>query len=407
MKISFEEVLKKAEAYKADMTKFLRDMIAIPSESCDEKKVVLRIKEEMEKVGFDKVEIDGMGNILGYVGHGKHLIAMDAHIDTVGIGEIKNWTFDPYKGYEDDINIGGRGASDQEGGMASMVYAAKIIKDLHLEDDYTLLITGTVQEEDCDGLCWKYIIEEDKIRPEFVVSTEPTSCRIYRGHRGRMEIKVNVRGISCHGSAPERGDNAIYKMGPIIMDIEKLNEEGLAYDPFLGKGTVTISQIFHKSPSRCAVADGCWISLDRRLTVGENDKTSIAEIENLPSVKKAKAEVSMYEYSRPSYTGLVYPIECYFPTWVIPEQSIYCQAMKEGYQKLFNKDPIIDKWTFSTNGVSIMGRYNIPCIGFGPGDEKEAHAPNEKTRKQDLVICAAMYAVLPNLYLEHLQKGEK
>ena len=54
-----------------------------------------------------------------------------------------------------------------------------------------------------------------------------------------------------------------------------------------------------------------------------------------------------------------------------------------------------------------MGRYNIPCIGFGPGDEKEAHAPNEKTRKQDLVICAAMYAVLPNLYLEHLQKGEK
>ncbi len=407
MKLSFEEVLKKAEAYQADMTKFLRDMIAIPSESCDEKKVVLRIKEEMEKVGFDKVEIDKMGNILGYVGHGKHLIAMDAHIDTVGIGEIKNWNFDPYKGYEDDVHIGGRGASDQEGGMASMVYAAKIIKDLHLEDDYTLLITGTVQEEDCDGLCWKYIIEEDKIRPEFVVSTEPTSCQIYRGHRGRMEIKVNVRGISCHGSAPERGDNAIYKMGPIIADIEKLNKEGLAYDKFLGKGTVTISQIFHKSPSRCAVADGCWISLDRRLTVGENDKTSIAEIEALPSVKAAKAEVSMYQYERPSYTGLNYPIECYFPTWVIPEESIYCQSMKEGYQKLFGKDPVIDKWTFSTNGVSIMGRYGIPCIGFGPGDEKEAHAPNEKTRKHDLVICAALYAVLPAMYLDHLAKGEK
>ena len=148
MKVSFEEVLKLAEAYQKDMTKFLRDMIAIPSESCDETKVVLRIKEEMEKVGFDKVVIDKMGNILGYIGHGKHLIAMDAHIDTVGIGEIKNWSFDPYKGYEDDIHIGGRGASDQEGGMASMVYAAKIIKDLHLEDDYTLLITGTVQEED-------------------------------------------------------------------------------------------------------------------------------------------------------------------------------------------------------------------------------------------------------------------
>ena len=405
-KVSFDKVLELAEKYKPEMTKFLRDMVKIPSESCEEREVVLRIKEEMEKVGFDKVEIDGMGNVLGWIGHGKHLIAMDAHIDTVGIGEIKNWTFDPYEGFEDDVHIGGRGTSDQEGGMASMVYAAKIIKELGLEDDYTLLITGTVQEEDCDGLCWKYIICEDKIRPEFVVSTEPTSCQIYRGHRGRMEICVNVRGISCHGSAPERGDNAIYKMAPIIEQIKELNETGLAYDPFLGKGTVTISQIFHKSPSRCAVADGCWISLDRRLTVGENDETSINEIKNLPAVKAANAEVFMYQYERPSYTGLNYPIECYFPTWVIPEESIYCQSMKEGYEGLFKKAPVIDKWTFSTNGVAIMGRYGIPCIGFGPGDEKEAHAPNEKTRKQDLVICAALYAVLPVLYCDNLKSGK-
>ncbi|HAV19689.1 MAG TPA: YgeY family selenium metabolism-linked hydrolase, partial [Firmicutes bacterium] len=92
------------------MTRFLRDMIEIPSESTKEKDVILRIKQEMEKVGFDKVQIDPMGNILGYIGHGKHLIAMDAHIDTVGIGDIKNWTFDPYRGYEDDVYIGGRGA---------------------------------------------------------------------------------------------------------------------------------------------------------------------------------------------------------------------------------------------------------------------------------------------------------
>ncbi len=402
-KPTFEQILKKAESYQKDMTAFLRDMIAIPSESCDEKLVVLRIKKEMEKVGFDKIVIDKMGNILGYIGHGKHLIGMDAHIDTVGIGEIKNWTFDPYKGFEDDVHIGGRGASDQEGGMASMVYAAKIIKDLHLEGDYTLVITGTVQEEDCDGLCWKFIIEEDKVRPEFVVSTEPTSCKIYRGHRGRMEIKVATRGISCHGSAPERGVNAIYLMAPIIEDIKHLNDR-LKDDKFLGKGTVTISEIFHKSPSRCAVADGCWISLDRRLTAGETDKTAIAEIEALPSVKAAKATVEMYSYERPSYTGLVYPIESYFPTWVIPEKHVICQSMLQGYKGLFHKDPIIDKWTFSTNGVTIMGRYGIPCIGFGPGDEKEAHAPNEKTRKYDLVIAAALYASLPQLYLENLNK---
>lgn len=234
--IKKEEILKLAEKYKSEMSKFLRDMAKIPSESCDEKDVILRIKEEMEKVGFDKVEIDPMGNVLGYIGHGKHVIAMDAHIDTVGIGDRNLWNYDPYEGYEDDEIIIGRGVTDQEGGMASMVYAGKIIKDLGLEDDYTLIVTGTVQEEDCDGLCWQYIVNEDKIKPEFVVITEPTSLNIYRGHRGRMEIKVTTHGVSCHGSAPERGDNAIFKMAPILNELKALNEN-LKDDEFLGKGT--------------------------------------------------------------------------------------------------------------------------------------------------------------------------
>ncbi|KGK85023.1 putative selenium metabolism hydrolase [Clostridium pascui] len=399
-----EEILKLAEEYKQDMSKFLRDMISIPSESTQEREVVLRIKEEMEKVGFDKVEIDPMGNVLGYIGHGKHIIAMDAHIDTVGIGDPNLWHYNPYEGYEDEEIIVGRGATDQEGGMASMVYAGKIIKDLGLEDDYTLIVTGTVQEEDCDGLCWQYIINEDNIRPEFVVSTEPTSCNIYRGQRGRMEIKVTTKGISCHGSAPERGDNAIFKMAPILIELRAL-AENLHYDEFLGKGSLTVSEVFFSSPSRCAVADGCTVSIDRRLTDGETWQGALEEIRNLPAVKAAKAEVSMYDYARASYTGLVYPTECYFPTWVLPEEHPVCETLVEGYKKLFRSEPLVDKWTFSTNGVSIMGRYGIPCIGFGPGHEDQAHAPNEKNWKSELVKCAAMYAIIPILYVkEHASK---
>ena len=66
--------------------------------------------------------------------------------------------------------------------------------------------------------------------------------------------------------------------------------------------------------------------------------------------------------------------------------------------KMRKARPLTDKWTFSTNGVSIMGRNGIPCIGFGPGAEAQAHAPNEKTWKADLVVCAAVYAALPTLY---------
>jgi len=396
--INFKEILEKAESYKADITKFLRDMIAIPSESCDEKLVVLRIKEEMEKVGFDRIDIDPMGNILGYMGHGKHLIAMDAHIDTVGVGNMDNWTFDPYLGFEDEELIGGRGGSDQEGGMASMVYAGKIIKDLNLEDDYTLLVTGTVQEEDCDGLCWQYIVEESKIKPDFVVITEPTSCNIYRGHRGRMEIKVTTHGISCHGSAPERGDNAIFKMAPILLELKELHKN-LLHNDFLGKGTLTVSEVFFSSPSRCAVADGCSISIDRRLTDGETFESALEEIRNLPSVIESGAIVEMYDYARAAYTGLVYPTKSYFPTWVLDANHDVTQSAVEAYKGLFDEEPLVDKWTFSTNGVSIMGRYNIPCVGFGPGHEDQAHAPNELTYKSELVKAAAMYAAIPLMYV--------
>lgn len=394
--MDFQKVKAQAENYKKDMTKFLRDLIKLPGESCNEEATILRIKEEMELVGFDKIQIDPQGNILGYMGTGKTLIAYDAHIDTVGVGNIENWDFDPYEGYETDEEIGGRGSSDQLGGIVSSVYGAKIMKDLDLLDGFTVLVTGTVQEEDCDGLCWQYIINEDKVKPEFVVVTEPTNGNIYRGQRGRMEIRVDVAGISCHGSAPERGSNAIYKMAEIIKEVEALNAD-LHFDEFLGKGTLAVSEIFFTSPSRCAVADSCAISVDRRLTDGETYLLALKQIEDLPSVKKHLAVVSMYKYDRPSYTGLVYETDCYFPTWVLPEDHAATKATVKAFESMYGT-PKVDKWTFSTNGVSIMGREGIPVIGFGPGKEEQAHAPNEKTWKNDLVKCAAVYALIPKMY---------
>ena len=387
----------KAESYKEEMTLFLRDLIRLPGESCGEKQVALRIEDEMKKVGFDEVQIDPMGNVLGFMGEGETLIGYDGHIDTVAVGNKDNWNFDPYEGYEDDDEIGGRGASDQLGGIVSAVYGAKIMKEMNLLDGKRIVVTGTVQEEDCDGLCWQYIINESKIRPEFVVVTEPTNGNIYRGQRGRMEIRVEVQGISCHGSAPERGDNAIYKMAEIVTEVKGLNEKLLNND-FLGKGTCTVSEIFFSSPSRCAVADMCAISVDRRLTDGETYQSALQEIRDLESVKKYKGDVTMYKYDRPSYTGLVYPTDCYFPTWVIPEDHDATKATVEAFKGMYG-EPKVDKWTFSTNGVSIMGRYEIPCIGFGPGKEEEAHAPNEKTWKADLVQCAAVYAAIPGNYV--------
>ncbi|HEX2704329.1 MAG TPA: YgeY family selenium metabolism-linked hydrolase, partial [Candidatus Lustribacter sp.] len=394
VQIDYDAVKAAAEAHRGDMSRFLRALIKAKGTSCQEEEKARLIQAEMTTLGYTKTEIDPLGNILGYMGTGPTLIGFDGHIDTVGVGNPDNWTFDPFEGYEDDVNIGGRGASDQLGGVVSAVYGAAIAKELGLlSDKYTMLVTGTVQEEDCDGMNWLYIIEESGIRPAFVVSTEPTDNGVYRGHRGRMEIRVEVSGVSCHGSAPERGDNAIYKMAEILLEVRDLNDT-LLHNDFLGKGTVTTSQIFFTSPSRCAVADSCAISLDRRLTDGETWQSAIKEIEALPSVQKWGAKVSLYDYKATAWTGLEYGQECYFPTWVVAEDSPEIQAAAKAHEAMYG-EPRIDKWTFSTNGVAIAGRHGIPVIGVGPWQEAQAHAPNEVNWKDDLVKCAAMYSVIP------------
>lgn len=405
MSIDYGKVINLAEKYQDDMFKFLRDIIEIRSESCREQQVIARIKEEMIKINFDQITIDKMGNIIGVLGTGETVLAMDAHIDTVGVGDETQWQFDPFKGFEDEETIGGRGASDQKGGMASMIYACKIIKDLNLIDDYKLIITGTIQEEDCDGLCWNHLIENEKIIPEVVILTEPTECNIYRGQRGRMEIRVTTKGVSCHGSAPERGENAIYKMGRVIQEIEELNSK-LGYDDFLGKGSIVLSEIESLAPSRCAVPDKCIISLDRRLTFGESKKSALLEIESLESVKRSNAKVDLYRYDKPSYKDLIIDTECYFPAWKVEEEHPLVKSLVESIESLYDYSPLIDKWTFSTNGVSIMGKHGIPCVGIGPGKENEAHKANEKTWKEHLVKCAAIYAVFPINYLNQKFQGD-
>ncbi|MDA3814177.1 MAG: YgeY family selenium metabolism-linked hydrolase [Candidatus Cloacimonetes bacterium] len=379
--------------YEQETAEFLAKMIQTPSFSMKEKEMIQVIKMEMEKVGFDEIRIDGLGSIIGTIGNGARLIAFDAHIDTVYPGNLDNWNFPPHEGRIEDGKVWGRGASDQLGGMASMVYAAKIIKELDLNDEFTILFTGTVMEEDCDGIAWEHMIMEDNINPELVVSTEPTSLNIYRGHRGRMEMTIEVKGISCHGSAPERGVNAIYKMAKIALEVEKLNDR-LAHDDFLGKGTITTSLFESGSPSQCAVADFAKIQVDRRLTWGETKEIAVEELEEcckLAGVEDAK--VTVLQYNAIAYTGKEYSVEKYFPTWKLEEDSNWLKNASASYIKTLGNEPKIDKWTFSTNCVFIMGKHpDIKCIGLGPGDEDQAHAPNEMTRVSDLSAAAAFYA---------------
>jgi len=386
---TFQQIQQLADQYADYTATNLSKLVQIKSLSAQEKEVQQELKRQMEEAGFNEVKIDGLGNVIGRIGNGKKILAIDGHMDTVDMGNMENWNFNPLGGEIKDGFVHGRGTVDQEGGPAAFVTSGKILKELGLANELTIYFVGSVMEEDCDGLCWKYIIEEDGIRPDMVISTEPTNLNIYRGHRGRMEIHVSFYGVSSHGSAPERGKNAIYMASIIALEIEKLNER-LAGDPFLGKGSVTISEFVSGSPSLCAVADFARLHLDRRLTWGETKESAVSEIEEL--IKGMNAKVEVLNYLETAYTGLEYGMEKYYPTWKIPEDHPIVITGVKAYENLYHKRPLVDKWTFSTNGVTINGMYGIPTIGFGPGNEVLAHAPNEKVAISDLVTASAFYA---------------
>lgn len=392
--INFEAIRRRAKELEDDTVRFLSDLVRTQSFSSKERDVIAVIKREMEQIGFDEIRIDDLGNIIGRLGSGPRVMAIDGHVDTVYPGDLSQWSFDPFKPFVKDGKIWGRGTVDQKGGVATMIHAGRVIKELGLNDQFTIYFTGTVMEEDCDGLCWQYILNEDGIKPELVVITEPTNLNIYRGHRGRMEIRVEVKGRSCHGSAPERGDNAIYKIARIALEIEKLNDR-LRGDPFLGKGTVTISEVTSCSPSQCAVADAASIHLDRRLTFGETKESAVAEVQD--AAKRAgypDAKVIVLTYEVAAYTGKVYPTEKYYPTWVLEENSPFLQSAVTAYAGVLGKSPLVDKWTFSTNGIATAGMKGIPTFGLGPGNEVYAHAANEACPVEHLSAAVAFYAAL-------------
>lgn len=385
---------KEAEKNRGKITKFMQDLVRTKSYSCEEEKVIRRIADEMDEVGFDKVRIDKMGNLIGQIGKGKTKIMIDGHIDTVHVTPSQPWKVDPFGGVLKGGKIYGRGAADQKCGTAGMVYGGKLIKKLGLEDDYTLYVTCTCQEEDCDGLPILHLVQKEGIKPDYVVITDSTDMKLHRGHRGRMEIKVTTKGKSCHGSMPQMGINAIYKMAPIIKEIEALNEK-LKVDKFLGKGTVVVSKVECQTPSLCAVPDECTIYLDRRLTIGETKELAIQQIKDLPHGKDAKVELLQYEAT--CWTGLKVGQEKYFPTWLEPENSPLVKAGYEAGKLALGRPPVVTRWTFSTNGVASAGRLGIPTIGFGPGREDIAHTVREYVPVNDLLKASIFYAVFPQM----------
>jgi putative selenium metabolism hydrolase len=387
----WERIKARSEELALDTARNLSRLVQTPSLSGCEERVIAVLTEMCQDAGFDEVRVDDLGNLIARFGSGPRCMAIDAHIDTVDTGDERQWKHPPLSGRIADGMVHGRGSVDQKGGAAAMIAAGRMLKELNYDGAFAVYCTFTIMEEDCDGLCWNYIIERERIVPEFVVITEPTNLGIYLGQRGRMEFELDFGGVSAHGSAPERGDNAIYRAAETSLWIRELHDR-LKTDPFLGKGSVAVTMIRSDSPSLCAIPDACTIHLDRRLTWGETQESARAELE---AIVDEKTTIRVPRYDRPSYKGTVFAQDKYYPTWKIPADDPLVRSGSGAYQRLFGEAPRIDRWTFSTNGVAICGKHAIPCLGFGPGNEVYAHAPNEAIPIAHLARASAFYAYLP------------
>lgn len=391
---SGRKALEKAKSLETDIVRFLREMIAIPAESRHEGERCERVKREYEALGFDEVFFDSLGTVVARIGSGPLKILMDGHIDCVGVGDRSAWGFDPFQGKSEKGEIWGRGAVDELPGVACMAYGAAIAAQEGLPPEVTLYLTASVMEEDCDGYCLLHLIEKEGIHPDVVIIGEPTDMGVYRGQRGRVEATISTTGISSHAAHPEEGVNALYKMAPILKDIEALNER-LPADDFLGKGTVVASHLECTSASLNAVPAAARLYLDRRLTAGETVEGALAEIRALPHLGDANVEI--LEYDEVSWRGERARQEKFFPAWVLPEEHPLVEGMAGAVTAITGGQPRISRWSFSTNGVATMGRHGIPTVGFAPGREELAHTTEEHVRIDDLVTAAAVFSMVPKV----------
>ncbi len=393
------EIKKRVAEKREDILQFMRDICAIPSMDSLIGPVGERIQAEMRRLGYDEVRFDKMGNTLGRIGNGPKVIVFDSHIDTVGIGDREQWKWDPFIGKEENGFFYARGACDEKGSTPGMVYGLAIARDLGLLDGYTVYYFGNM-EEWCDGIAPNAFVEVDpKVKPDFVVIGEPTKMNIYRGHKGRIELKITATGRSAHAAVHYTGDNAVYKMISIINLIRELDRRfrfGMGRHPILGNGSIAVTDVAARTNSINAVPNQFTIFIDRRITLNEPHDEVINLIKGLiPDYLQKEIIVEELFYDTPSYTGFVFPLNKYFPAWLQEESHPLVQAGLKSIEDLWGETRPLGTWDFSTNGTYWAGKAGIPSIGFGPGDEMTAHTVIENVCLDDVVNATAFYAYLP------------
>jgi len=371
-----ETIKKSADRVKGDMIAFCQKIVRIPSMPGHEKECAEACQEEMKKLGYDKVWLDGAGNVIGFV-KGEEpsapKIMLNSHTDHVDPGDSALWPYPPFSGALVDGKIYGRAASDTKGAFAVQVYSIPVLLESGLRPWGDVYVTGVVEEE-VGGRGMRYLLEEEKIIPDCVILGEATTNRIYLGHRGGMRIVLTFRGTSVHASAPERGANPHYAAARFLLNLEKSMGE-LLNDPLLGKTTIAPTLYSTDSTSGNVVPGQVRLVLDCRVT--KEDEGFMRQF-----VEKLIGDIGLpctIEVGR----GLSSQIENQGARrpggFVTPKDDPFVQKAFRGVRKALDREPELGVWRFATDGryTAAMG---IPTFGFSPCEEELTHTYDDHVK---------------------------
>lgn len=376
------------DRFENEAVEFTRQLVRLQSYSDHEGAVAEAVIAKMRELGYDEAFIDSTGNAVGFIGASGKLIHFDSHMDTVEASDAGEWLLPPFAAEIKDGCIYGRGSVDMKSGLAASIYGAALAKELGYTAGKRLCVSGSVCEEYCDGENLKMMYKELSLRPDFVIICEPSDNVITLGHKGKAQMRIKTHGLSAHGSAPEKGINAVYEMAEIIERVETLNKrltsEGTPH------GTIVLSDISCVSASLNAVPSEAKIYLDRRLVLGETEEKVRAEMEELIRGKRATWEVGTLR--RTSWKGAALVYEPLHMAWKISGTSPLYAAANAAYEAAFGKGPEkYDFWDFGTNAVTPVSM-GIETIGFGPGEYKLAHMRDEHCAIEKIKDAVRFYA---------------
>jgi putative selenium metabolism hydrolase len=372
-----------------DLLTFVQKAVQTPSLSDEEEELARLVLAEMRRLGYDEAFIDSTGNVVGRTGNGPKIIHFDSHLDAVKVDNPESWQVPPFSGAIVDGCLWGRGSVDMKSALGASLYAAARARERGYTEGKTVYVTGTVCEEYCDGGNLKHLYEELSLKPDCCVICEPSGNVITLGHKGKAQVRIKTRGVSAHGSAPEKGVNAVYEMAEIISRVDALNRS-LYKDGV--HGTVVLSDISCVSASLNAVPSECSIYLDRRLAPGETVSQVEKEMEHLTMGKNAFWETGTLRHRTWTGKDLVY--EPLHNPWRIEKDHPLTQALVRAYKTVFLRAPEkFDFWDFGTNAVTPVAM-GIPTIGFGPGDYKLAHMTDERCPVAEIEEACEVYCQL-------------